>query len=861
MKRGAGFRVSIQLKVIGFLLVVAAISVASVAAVSIRQATVKLKENAFLHFEEMALEQALLVQRGLARGVEDCRLLAASLRGRVPGGDMEAIRRELVERKAMLEAYEDITLIDPTGHVLTSTDYNYRGEWRYRDVFRRALEGESAVSTPYMINDPLKAVITFAAPVKGEGDEAEAVLAAQYNLENIWRVTDSLRLEKSGYVLVLDESGRYLAHPDKEMVMRLAVPGLWEHLRESGEPLEYRDERGRVRLGDFVILAETVGFRDSPEAGEAYGLPAWRVGVTQEASEVMRLVGDFRRQAILFSLVAFLVVALAGAWLAGTMVRPIRKLTLGAEAIRAGDLDHRVEVKSRDEIGKLAAAFNEMAAAVSLDIAERQRSAEALAQSEALYRLLVNISPDAIFLADLDANVMMANQQGVALFGFRSQEEMIGENFFDYVVEEDLERARRDYRRRPPDGAVVRNVEYRMFRRDGSDFPAELSASLLRDTEGRPRGFIAVVRDITRRKEAEEALRASEERYRAVFESTGTAMCMLNEDGTIAMANQELAALSGRPLEQLEGKTRLTSLLSGEDRHSFEKHMEDSLRGPAQVAVRFPLSMKGAGSETTHLLGNMVRVPGTRTLVVSLMDVTREREYERALEDRARQLRDFLSIASHELRHPITLVKGYVELLTEELGEICSERQRTNLKRAQAAAERLNLLGEELTDASRIEQGRFILKRHRLRLEEVIEEAIEEMRGRDVDNPLIFRRLNDCKHIEADREKVHRLLVILMENAVKFSPPGEPVEVELEERDFEQVVSVLDRGMGVPDEERLRIFDRFYQVEDVQHHSTGLGLGLYIATEIVEAHGGRIWCDAREGGGSAFRFSLPLLPS
>ncbi len=84
------------------------------------------------------------------------------------------------------------------------------------------------------------------------------------------------------------------------------------------------------------------------------------------------------------------------------------------------------------------------------------------------------------------------------------------------------------------------------------------------------------------------------------------------------------------------------------------------------------------------------------------------------------------------------------------------------------------------------------------------------------------------------------------------------MEVQLEESDFEQVVSVLDRGEGVPDEERLKIFDRFYQVEDVLHHSIGLGLGLYIATEIVEAHGGRIWCEPREGGGSAFRFSIPL---
>ena len=112
-----------------------------------------------------------------------------------------------------------------------------------------------------------------------------------------------------------------------------------------------------------------------------------------------------------------------------------------------------------------------------------------------------------------------------------------------------------------------------------------------------------------------------------------------------------------------------------------------------------------------------------------------------------------------------------------------------------------------------------------------------------------------------DGEKIVQLMVILLENAVKYSPSGDPIEVEVEAEAGEQgaaLVSVKDRGIGVAEPDRERVFDRFFQVEDVLHHSTpGMGMGLYIARNIVEAHGGRIWCEAREGGGSAFRFTLP----
>jgi PAS domain S-box-containing protein len=839
----------IQTKTILAFLIIAAISIFSTSIISIRQARSSLSEDLAVHFEEMAAEQYSSVARVIENGIQDCSLLAGNpiVASNAPP---EVIRAELQAKQEILRDYEDITLLNPQGEVVTSTGNDLRGPWEYRAAFEEALAGRPAVSDVYDTSDPARTVITFTAPVFDPQGGVKAVIATQLNMNQIWEITDQMKVGETGYVYIIDEFDRYIAHPDKGLILHAADPQVLEQMNEGVQLLDYQDADGREMVGEYYQESE-------PVTVEGAQVPAWKVVVVQEGQEVFRLINRMQMRIVTFSIIVFLVVILIGLWFSSTLTRPIRLLTRGAEAIGRGDFDSRVEVKSKDEIGSLASTFNLMADAVSGDIAARQQAAQALSESEELYRRLVETSPDAITLTDMQANVVVANQQAAAIFGFASPEQMVGENFFAYVVEEDLERAHRVYREQPVDG-IARNVEYLMWRRDGTIFPGEVSASMVLDSEMRPRGFIGIVRDITERKAVEEALRTSEEKYRAIFEATGTAVCMLDAEGIISFANQEFAGITGYAMQSLEGKKQLSVLILKEDRHAFERNLANAMRGPAQVPMRFPLRLYRRSGEEVHTLGNMARIPGTDTVVISLVDVTRERVYERTLEERTQQLRDFLSIASHELRHPITLIKGYLELLAEELEDNASPSVLLSLKRVQTSTNRLTLLGDELMDASRIEQDSFTLFKTAMRLEDLARQAMRELELRGIDNTFTLRVLNQCGAVEVDREKIYRLLVILLENAAKFSPPQGLVEVELEAHHGEQVVSVLDRGIGIPDGERMKIFDRFYQVEDVLHHSIGLGLGLYIATEIVEVHGGRIWCNSREDGGSVFSFSVPL---
>jgi PAS domain S-box-containing protein len=221
-------------------------------------------------------------------------------------------------------------------------------------------------------------------------------------------------------------------------------------------------------------------------------------------------------------------------------------------------------------------------------------------------------------------------------------------------------------------------------------------------------------------------------------------------------------------------------------------------------------------------------------------------------------LRDFVDVASHELRHPITVLMGYSTVLKEQRGSMDEGTQDVVLDIIDHGAERLNNLITGLLDISRIERGKFEIHREAQPIVPLIERSLEEMKARGFSNEFARRISPELRDYRVDGEKIAQLMVILLENAVKYSPSCSPVEVEARVEGGEALVSVLDRGIEVSEDDRERVFDRFFQVEEVTHHSTpGMGMGLFIARNIVAAHGGRIWCEFREGGGSAFRFTIP----
>ncbi len=240
----------------------------------------------------------------------------------------------------------------------------------------------------------------------------------------------------------------------------------------------------------------------------------------------------------------------------------------------------------------------------------------------------------------------------------------------------------------------------------------------------------------------------------------------------------------------------------------------------------------------------------------------------RELENLSRTKSDFVSMVSHELRTPLTSIIGFSELLAEShIGEI-TEEQEEYIRQILRKGKDLLALINDLLDTGRLESGKLSLRYKEIDLEDVILSVRSSTRHVTESLPTINTHIPvDLPAFEGDPEKITQVLTNLVTNALKFSSPGSPVDIyasrihgrrESDRSDLIQI-SVKDRGIGIPEEERQRIFDQFIQVQQGSSRTfQGAGLGLYICRSFVELHGGKIWVESAVGEGSTFHFTIPI---
>ncbi len=262
-----------------------------------------------------------------------------------------------------------------------------------------------------------------------------------------------------------------------------------------------------------------------------------------------------------------------------------------------------------------------------------------------------------------------------------------------------------------------------------------------------------------------------------------------------------------------------------------------------------------------------------RFMLVSAIEVTEQVQSRKELEKLDSLKDDFLSLITHELRNPLTTIHGNTQLLQRELRRQSTDPERerhldmeqTALNRIIHQVDRMNRLIEEVLDVTRIRGKVFEVHNHdNVNIVELVRDVVEQLTPQD--RQIVLRTEEQTLPVTIDANRIEQVLHNLISNALKYSPSTAPVTVMISTRTnpiAEVVISIHDEGPGISEEEQAHIFKRFYRGT---HHSTkedgeGLGLGLYIASEIVRQQGGSMWLDSASGRGSTFSFSLPLRPS
>lgn len=214
---------------------------------------------------------------------------------------------------------------------------------------------------------------------------------------------------------------------------------------------------------------------------------------------------------------------------------------------------------------------------------------------------------------------------------------------------------------------------------------------------------------------------------------------------------------------------------------------------------------------------------------------------------------EFVGIASHELKTPLTSVKGYIQLLE------VTEDKRLDKQFAQKALENVNkleLLIKDLLDVSKIQSGQLELNKKEFNIDALLDETIVDFQMVSKTHEIIRKEHFNNEMVLADRQRIEQVLINLLSNAIKYSPGENKVIIYSQKTDTELIIKVKDYGIGIPKEEQANIFERFYRTKDMSMHISGFGLGLYICKNIINRHNGKIWIEAEEKG-TAFYFSLP----
>jgi signal transduction histidine kinase len=226
---------------------------------------------------------------------------------------------------------------------------------------------------------------------------------------------------------------------------------------------------------------------------------------------------------------------------------------------------------------------------------------------------------------------------------------------------------------------------------------------------------------------------------------------------------------------------------------------------------------------------------------------------------------EFVSLASHELRTPMTAIKSYLWLFLEDNKQMLGEKQKMYIERAYTSTDRLITLVNDMLNVSRIESGRLIINKKPINMVQLVSEVVNEITptAKEQSKEVYFTQpQGDVPFVEADPDKIKQVLLNLVGNSVKFSPEHTKVEISLSQKDGQLITSIKDQGKGISKEDMPKLFKKFGIIGNttmLPHGAQSTGLGLYISKSIIELHNGSVWVDS-EGvdKGAVFSFSLPF---
>ncbi|MGE5253921.1 MAG: Cache 3/Cache 2 fusion domain-containing protein, partial [Planctomycetaceae bacterium] len=753
------------------------------------------------------------------------------------------------------------------------------------EVTRSILRGETYRGRAFVVNDWY---ITAYEPIF---DEHKKVIGALYvgipeqRAVTLKRAIKSIKIGKTGYVFIMDSSGRLVVHPAKEgeTVLEAKDSRGFEYIKEmiqrarhlrEGEVGTLRYPWANAELGEStprMKINKFVYFRDWD----------WIIAAGSYEEEIYEGVA---RTKFFITLVALGTVALAillTVMLSRVLTRPLQQLTEVTARMAGGDLTQKVNLGGGDEIGTLAQSFNRMADQVqnytrNLEEIVQARTRE-IQEKEEEYRNLSRLL-NSVLESSTEYSIMATDPNGVIL-----QYNSGSENLFGWSKEEVIGKMRisrtfwKDDRSRGLIRVISRKVEeegmteYQVerVRKDGSLFTAHAIVTSLKDPSGKTLGFVEIARDITEKIALERELWKTKDQVENIVQSSVDAIVTTDPKGKITFVNRAFEEMVGRSREEIIG---LPIYQFYQDGIAEARKIMSILREKGSLKNYETTALKVGGTVPILTSASLLRdekgeIIGTLGV---FKDLTEKKKLEEELQKtqahliqagKMRALGDLVAGVAHELNNPLMAADTFLHVTREKLSPEDENQRRLEL--IQKCHERIAKIINHLRDFSR--QSKFDFRP--IYVTEPIENALM-ITGQQMINHgirIIKEFQPDLPKIRGDANQLEQVFLNLISNArdaMERTERKKELTIAaslLRHNGWNDVeVIVKDTGNGIPPENIDKVFEPFFSTKEV---GQGTGLGLSICYGIIEAHGGRIEAESKVNEGTTFRVILPVLSS
>jgi PAS domain S-box-containing protein len=494
------------------------------------------------------------------------------------------------------------------------------------------------------------------------------------------------------------------------------------------------------------------------------------------------------------------------------------------------------------------------------DVTKRRRAEESLRNSETRFRSYFESSLAGIAITSAATGWVQVNERLCEMLGY-SADELLKTTWPELTHPDDLDIDLEHFEQVLEGVKDGYTIDKRFIRKDGKIIWTSLGVSCVRLTDGNVDYFIAVLFDITERKRAEQALQESEEKFRSIMENSPDAIFIADKNARFLYTNKAVTEMLGFSREEMTNKTISDIAPKGRINEYYELFKRSLLEGKVYAEIEL-LKKDGTFIETDL---NSVNLPGG-LVYASCRDITQRKQAEKELirskekaEESDRLKTAFLNNISHEIRTPLNAIVGFSTLLGES--DMNNEKRKAFTDTIIESSDHLLAIVSDIIEISNIEAGILSFHKSEIKLNAFLNSLFEQFNtnaaSKGIQFSVNYSHPDEETIIETDRAKLVQILSNLLSNALKFTDQGR-INIGYTLGEDYLIFKVSDTGIGIPEDQHKRIFDRFYQIRHTgKRLYEGTGLGLSISKALAEFLGGRLWLESKPGKGSDFYFSLP----